>query len=122
MMRKTMCRGKSTVRYQDLSFRAVQSEDGERRKRAVVTKADWERVVEAGFVLYPVGKLLERGTMRCRVEFCAPPVEAAERVRFHNALVDLCNIPLRKYVEMMHREAVRAGSEAAAAVAPEAGQ
>ena len=101
IVRRTIMKGKAKVMFQDLSLRRmVDSESGKKVKESV-PKETWEEVMGASLAAFPVAKLGERGTKKTFVEFCQPPTDPKARVLFHNMLVELCQISLRRYGELM---------------------
>ena len=65
---------------------------------------DFESVMTAGFEEYPVGKLLGKGSNNSRVVFAAPP--SGDRnliVKYHNMLVDLCQVSNREFTEALQK-------------------
>ena len=75
VMQKTMMVGKAVVHGKTFcdNFRVPKEVPGEKRRRVSFPKKQWEEVMKAGFALYPIGKLVEAGTMNSRVVFSAPP-------------------------------------------------
>ena len=102
IMRRTVLRGKDKVTFKDLSLRQKQTGDDGKCKKASVSTEVWQQVMKAGFNNYPVAKLVqEQGSGGLFVQFCAIPEEPGPRIAFHNMLMDLCQVPLRRFAECL---------------------
>ena len=73
-------------------------------KKTCLKAANWEAVMKAGFEKYPIGKLLEEGTIGSHVVFVAPPLgQPAHMCIYHNLMVDLCQVSLRIFTTEMQK-------------------
>ena len=62
-------------------------------------KPQFQEVMTAGFKQWPVGKLVDAGKPKARVVLTRPPTQEDGReamTKFHNMLVDLCQVSLRQ--------------------------
>ena len=108
IMRRTVLRGKSKVAFPDLSLRKVETyEDAqgvEKKRKISVPQATWEQVVQAALKKYPIGKVIKSDSGKTTVHFAEPPTEPRERIPFHNALVNCCQITLRQFGDALDKE------------------
>ena len=103
-------RGKPVVTAQEMIGLIRKKLDGSngKKKNVAFPKRVWEEVMAEGFKQYPVGKLLERGTPRSRVQFTAPPRGSRhEMVVYHNMLVDLCQVGARRFGDLLGEYAAK---------------
>ena len=80
------------------------SDGGSKRKKIAFPRKAWEEVVAAAFAQFPVGQLVGQGTPHCKAVFYAPPPAMAARstkVRYHNLLVDMCQVSARKFSTLL---------------------
>jgi hypothetical protein len=110
-MQKTMQKGKAVLKAKEFcdTFRRSDTSGPDQKKRKVAfPRTVWEEVMTAGFAQYPVGKLLDAGTNNSRVQFSEPPGPSAsrgEKVRYHNQLVDLCQMTCRGFTKLLAESA-----------------
>jgi hypothetical protein len=111
IMKKTVLRGKSKVSAKEVCD-AIRSsvpnpQDTSKKRKVALPRRAWEEVMTAGFAKYPVGKLVNAGAADAHVQFAAPPAQDATRaakVRYHNMLVDLCQVSLRQFTTLLAQE------------------
>ena len=96
IFRKTVLTGKTVVTFKNMTLRKTETQNGKTKKLSV-SKQNWEQVMQAGFAKFPVGKVEHAGTPRVQVLFAAIPEEPAERIQFHNMLVDACQVSVRTW-------------------------
>ena len=84
------------VTYKDLSLRKTEKAADGKTKKLSAPKDTWMEVMQAGFAEYPVAKIQSEA-----VEFSSVPEEDGPRIAFHNYLMDLCNVTLRKFGECL---------------------
>ena len=67
--------------------------------------------MQAGFAKFPVGKVEHAGTPRVQVLFAAIPEEPAERIQFHNMLVDACQVSVRTWADALSKQEQKASGK-----------
>ena len=106
VMQRLILQGRSVIDVHKFcsNLRCLRADaDGVRRKMSFPKKA-FEEVVKAAFAQYPVGKLLHAGSSRSCVQLSAPPTgddSRAEKVLYHNMLVNLCRVSCRQFTEKL---------------------
>lgn len=109
VMRRTILRGDAVVLKEHMVDVLKKAKPGEKRRQTIGSR-NWEAVMRAGLAKFPVGKLLDAGTSNSRVVFAAPPLHnPLAKVVYHNLLVDLCQVSLRRFTTELTTKQAQTG-------------
>jgi hypothetical protein len=99
VMRRTILRGKPVVSVADMCG-VLRRKEGSRRPG--MPKNLYQEVMQAAFKTYPIGRLENPGTATARVVFSAPPENDRDaKTKYHNMLVDVCQVSLREFTQAL---------------------
>jgi hypothetical protein len=76
-------------------------------KRKALSQHVWQNVLEHGLRNCEVARLEAKGTKDMVCVIKAIPTEGAERINYHNALMQLCGLSLRELLESMQDAKVK---------------
>ena len=107
IMRRTVLRCKSSVVFPDLSLRKMVTYEDvqgvEKKRKISVPQAPWEQVAQAALKKYAFGKVIKSDCGKTTVHFAEPTTESRERILFHNALVNCCQVTLRQFGDVLDK-------------------
>ena len=89
----------TAIAFRDLERRSVLSADGKKKTRVGFPVMVFEEVMSAALAQHPIARLRDLGTSQSRIVFAAPPgpQNPVAQTRYHNLLVDLCQVGLRRF-------------------------